>query len=137
MTEIGEIKIAEEIGKVGYWAKAKFIWSACIDCGKEKWTLLMRGKPKYLLCQRCTQKRGWVNGKYALRDTSGEKNPNWRGGRFKDKSGYIMIKLSSKDFFFTMTNANRYVFEHRLAVAKALGRCLQPWEIVHHKEGYT
>ena len=40
--------------------------------------------------------------------------------------------MQSDDFFFSMADKSRYVLEHRLIVAKALGRCLHRWEIVHH-----
>jgi hypothetical protein len=39
------------------------------------------------------------------------------------------------DFFQSMTGSTNRVFEHRYIMAKSLGRCLLPWEVVHHRNG--
>ena len=123
MPVVGEIKGGKELG---YKDEHRRIWQLCATCGKARWVLLsafQRGKR--LSCQRCGVKL------YA------EKNPAWRGGRHKDHSGYVWIKLYLDDFFYPMANKYGYVMEHRLVVAKALGRCLHSWEIVHHKKEYA
>ncbi len=48
-------------------------------------------------------------------------------------NGYVLVKLQPDNFFFAMTNSRGYVFEHRLVMAKKLGRLLHSWEEPHHK----
>lgn len=55
-----------------------------------------------------------------------EKSSNWKGGRFKNKYGYIMIWDSEK---------KKYVREHRRIMEEFLGRKLLSDEDVHHKNG--
>lgn len=99
------------------------IWAACENCGKERWTRSIGGKPQYPLCRPCGIKAS----------KQGRLNPNWRGGRCLSKEGYIHIKLQPNDFFYPMAQSRGYVFEHRLVMAQHLGRCLHRWEVVHHK----
>lgn len=53
---------------------------------------------------------------------AGKNHPNWKGGRNKDKEGYIIVW--TKDGL---------IKEHRLVMEKYIGRKLYPWEVVHHK----
>lgn len=121
MPQIGETRTARELG---YKGTTRRIWHACIDCGKERWVVFIKGQPKLLRCPRCVDK---------LRGQHREKHHEWKGGRTIQPNGYILVKLQPDDFFYPMHITHGYVLEHRLVVAKKLGRCLHLWEIVHHK----
>ena len=56
-------------------------------------------------------------------------------GRHKTSHGYVYIKFSIGNEFHSMATKDGYVFEHRLVIAKSLGRPLTRHEIVHHKNG--
>ena len=128
--QLGEIKTGKN------WQK--WIWTACEGCGKERWVQYRKGKPKSLLCFNCgcAKNRGIrhsITTEFKKGEMAGSKHHNWRGGRRKDKYGYILINLQPDDFFYSMCNVSGEVAEHRLVMAKHLGRCLLSWEIVHHK----
>jgi len=114
MPSIGDIAKGRDIGKRRLMDT--FMWQACLDCGKERWVQIrvMTGKPRSQKCSHCA---------------------NYRGGRNKNGEGYIRIRLYPDDFFYSMTNKDHFVGEHRLVMAKNLSRCLHSWEIVHHKNG--
>lgn len=115
--ELGEKRRGREIGKADF--ACLYIWQACLDCGKKRWVVLKKGLPERIRCLSCSHK--------------GERCSRWKGGRSIEKTGYVSIRLSPSDFFYPMVNHASYVLEHRLVMAKHLGRCLQKWELVHHK----
>ena len=123
MPELGEIKNGNQIGLKN---KCNHIWAACEDCGVERWVKYSGEKLNSRICRPCQGKR-----------SAGcfENNRSWKGGRRIDGNGYVCVMLEPSDFFFSMADSLGYVKEHRLIMAKYLGRCLQPWEIVHHKNG--
>lgn len=66
---------------------------------------------------------------------SGEEHSQWKGGRNKDVNGYWLVRLSKDDPMISMANHHRNVLEHRLVMARKLGRPLTPHETVHHIDG--
>ncbi len=118
----GEIRRGDEIGKKRI---SQYIWAICPICGNGRWTNPRKGKPESKYCRNCFSKV-----------YRGENSHSWKGGRFISCGGYANIYLSKEDeIYIAMTNKNRRVQEHRLVMAKHLGRCLQSYEIVHHKNG--
>jgi len=125
MPSLGEVTNLKER------ANNKFIWLACRNCGKERWVQLSHTTlPQFTnLCAHCWKTK--PKGPYPR----GINSPNWKGQPRLMEHGYIVVPLDSNNPFYLMSDCEGCVYEHRLVVAKHLGRCLEAQEIVHHKNG--
>lgn len=120
--KLGDIAKPSDLGRKGI---AKYVWATCVSCGKESWVVYFRNNGHHL-CHSCACK---------IHARSGSKNRQWRGGKTSSR-GYIYITLDRNDPYYLMQGKNRgYVGEHRVVMARYLGRCLTEEEIVHHKNG--
>jgi len=118
MPEIGEIRKSKELGYKSASGNSH-IWVGCEICGKERWVFLLHGKPNSRICRLCCYR---------------ENHPSWKGGK-RTKDDYIYVSIAKEDFYHSMGDKGGWVLEHRLVMAKHLGRCLLQWEIIHHKNG--
>ncbi len=58
-------------------------------------------------------------------------NSNWKGGKYKESDGYILIYKPNHPF----CNCRGYIKEHRLVMEKKIDRYLKTEEVVHHIDG--
>lgn len=63
--------------------------------------------------------------KWQSKNLNLENNPNWSGGKFTRKDGYVAIRLEGGE----------YELEHRVVMAKHIGRTLEMGEHIHHRNG--
>ena len=95
---------------------------ACPACRSKDTCACGRTKQKKSeRCAACWAQHGQV----------GSTNFNWRGGRTRHHQGYMMVHLPGHPRARTMG----YVFEHILVVEQELGRHLEDFENVHHRNG--
>lgn len=98
----------------------------CVECGIERYVEPSKFNHKGWtgLCGACFNK-----------SRTGELSPWYKCGELINTQGYREVLMPRDDFFYGMANKYNYVREHRLVMAKHLGRCLHRWESVHHKNG--
>jgi hypothetical protein len=66
---------------------------------------------------------------------SRESHPRWKGGRHLASVGYIQVVVPLNDPMIGMADRRGRVYEHRLVMARHLGRPLTSEEQVHHLNG--
>lgn len=135
MPNLGDTKYGFEIGKPlkqkpsGRWENYdKYVWWECPDCKRQYWKReydINRSATKGL-CIRCCRK--------------GDRSYRWGQSIGCKSEGYTLIVLRADDPFFSMATQARtenygYIREHRLVMARKLGRCLKSSEVVHHLNG--
>ena len=86
--------------------------------------------------RHCTRTCG-VRASYAKQEHpmawKGENSRSWKGGRRETPRGYILINMPGHHSL--QGSQRRYVLEHRLVMEQYLGRNLESYEQVHHKNG--
>ena len=113
------------------------ISATCPICGRER-TIASRSvsKPYLKLCGHCATTKSHKNNPRIGR---AENHYNWKGGINLNAQGYIVEYVKRTHQFFGMAaNSHRaggYILQHRLVMARSMGRCLEPHEIVHHING--
>lgn len=143
MPEVGDRDIGLNIGNHS-WGYYKYM--ACPGCGYTRWVAEKPAKSTYNHDGTCRQCHGVKMRGKPKPSIRGANNPAWKGGRTLMKTGYIRVPIYVDDPYISMASGDwrrvstgmrnhHWIVEHRYVMAKHLGRCLERWEIVHHKNG--
>lgn len=65
----------------------------------------------------------------------GEQAPGYKNGRHLTGAGYVRVLMQPDHPYAAMRIKTGGVLEHRLVMAEAIGRSLEPYETVHHING--
>lgn len=113
----------------------------CPDCQKTRKRVLRKLGVTIGRCGSCaTTKSHKDNPRIGRQET----HYNWKGGILRTSQGYILEYVRKDSPYFPMASCCRsrktrrfgaYALQHRLIMAKHLGRCLTVTELVHHVNG--
>lgn len=99
----------------------------------------LRGR-QMAICKTCRnkqsgiKKRGIPSKKRGRMQPRGKDAPNWRGGRYINKQGYVMVSVKQGSIN-RKSGWENYRPEHIVKIEQKLGRSLTKKECVHHKDG--
>ena len=100
----------------------------CEQCGIE-----FLGRPGARCCTRsCSAKLAHAEGRMNNISGQGPESPTWKGGRKVNQDGDVQVWVPTGT---PGRPKNGYMMEHRLVMQESIGRPLEPWEIVHHRNG--
>lgn len=119
-----------------YWKKRESARKIAkkIDCSKKTIVdyLIKHNIPRRNLSEAHKGKHlSWEHRKNIGLANIREKNYFWKGGKFTNGKGYILIHSPQHPF----RDCRNYVFEHRLIIEKYLKRYLKSKETIHHING--
>lgn len=120
----GKLKVFAQYGRDKHGG---VLWKCLCSCGNT--TVVRSSSLKHKDPEHRTRSCGCLL-KAAQRPGSG--NANWKGGRSKNKQGYIMLS-GHQDH--PRANKNGQIAEHIVVMELRLGRYLYDKETVHHKNG--
>lgn len=79
-------------------------------------------------CGRVVTRRFFKGHQNFVKDTRWDKNGHWKGGTYRNSSGYVMVYRP----WHHRSMANGYVREHVLIAEKTLGKPLPEQAQIHH-----
>lgn len=103
-------------------------WLCRCDCGSEKIVIgesLRSGRSKSCGCH----KRDQATGRF------GKNHFNYRNGKHYDMHGYVLLLANEYPDSIPEGWKHKYIKEHRIVMARHLGRPLKPYENIHHING--